>query len=480
VQHIRHISLAAILLAGTAVAARSEPVFVNNLSIAGDATDASGDAAGANGNRLGGFGSDLFYDRANNVYYGLPDRGPGGGLIAYETRVQKFTLDVNPTTGAISNFKVIETVKLKNNSTSYNGLNPFLLNGSKSTLGLSLDPEGIVVDKNGNMYISDEYGPSIYKFDATGNFIGSLNTPANLVPREADGTTKNYVDGRTTIRFGRQDNRGFEGLTISPDGTKLYAMLQDPLVNEGAPTSGIDDGRRSRNLRMVEFDIATGDATKQMIYRLEDRADINARLSPGTPTLGATNQGRSIGISSLTAISDTKFLVIERDNRGDLSTDPAAQLESGSKRVYEIDISGATDVSGISLAGSNSLPGGVVPVSKGTSPYLDILAALRAAGLPIPEKIEGLTFGPQLADGSYLLLIGTDNDLSVTQTGSGAQFNVCTDGVTFNFEVPITDACPAGFALIPSNLYAFRVPEPSALGLLGLGLAGLLGLRRRR
>ena len=101
-QHIRHISLAAILLAGTAVAARSEPVFVNNLSIAGDATDASGDAAGANGNRLGGFGSDLFYDRANNVYYGLPDRGPGGGLIAYETRVQKFTLDVNPTTGAIA------------------------------------------------------------------------------------------------------------------------------------------------------------------------------------------------------------------------------------------------------------------------------------------------------------------------------------------------------------------------------------------
>jgi hypothetical protein len=54
---------------------------------------------GANQNRLGGFFSDLFYDRNANVYYGLPDRGPGGGVISYETRVQKFSLDVDPVSG---------------------------------------------------------------------------------------------------------------------------------------------------------------------------------------------------------------------------------------------------------------------------------------------------------------------------------------------------------------------------------------------
>ena len=32
-----------------------------------------------------------------------------------------------------------------------------------------------------------------------------------------------------------------------------------------------------------------------------------------------------------------------------------------------------------------------------------------------PEKWEGLAVGPKLADGSYLVLAGTDNDYSVTQ-----------------------------------------------------------------
>jgi hypothetical protein len=121
-------------------------------------------------------------------------------------------------------------------------------------------------------------------------------------------------------------------------------------------------------------------------------------------------------------LEGNRFLVIERDNRG-LGVDAAlssAPGDVGSKRVYLIDISGTTDVSAVSLAGTNALPSGVTPVSK--SLYLDVQQALIDAGSPVTEKLEGLTVGPQLADGSYLLLLGTDNDYSVTQTGSGEQF----------------------------------------------------------
>lgn len=105
---------------------------------------------GANINRFGFF-SDLYYDRANNVYYGLSDRGPGGGLLDYNTRVQKFTLDVDLNTGAISNFAIQQTILFTQNGNNYNGLNPQLPNGNVSTLGLSFDPEGFAVAANGNL-----------------------------------------------------------------------------------------------------------------------------------------------------------------------------------------------------------------------------------------------------------------------------------------------------------------------------------------
>lgn len=433
-------------------------ILINSLTVPGNAIDLK-PGSGANINRLGGFVSDLFYDRTNNVYYGLVDRGPGGGVISYETRVEKFSLNVDPITGAISNFNLLQTIPFtvpagitlngvtSSTTTPFNGLNPLLLNGNKSVLGLSQDAEGFAVAPNGNFYVSDEYGPSVYEFSPTGSFIRAFTTPSNLIPREA--STLNYVDGRPTITTGRQDNRGFEGVTISPDGSKLYALLQDPLVNEGSS----NDGRRSRNLRLVEFNTATGLSTAQYIYQVEDIIDINARI-PGTANdFSATNQGRSIGISSITALNDNEFIVIERDNRGFGVDDPTAANPVGSKRLYKISLTGATDVSGTSLANTNTLPGGVTPVSK--TLFQDLQASIVAAGQKIPEKIEGFTVGPKLNDGTYALIVGTDNDFSVTQSGGGTQFDVVTNGVTSQ-QIAIDSAPPSGFSLIPSFLFSFK------------------------
>ncbi|MBD1923358.1 esterase-like activity of phytase family protein [Microcoleus sp. FACHB-831] len=460
--------------------------LVNTLTIPGDSKDlypTNGSEGGANVNRLGGFFSDLYYDRYQNAYYGLADRGPGGGVISYETRVQKFSLNVDSTTGAIAGLNLLDTILLKNNGDSYNGLNPTLLNGNSANLGLSFDPEGFAVAPNGNFYISDEYGPSINEFRADGSFLRALAIPKNLIPQDSAGNT-NYVDGRPTITSGRQDNRGFEGVTLSPDGKKLFGLLQDPLVNEGSN----NDGRRSRNLRLVEFDTATGTSVAQYIYQLESLAEINNRIPGTADDFTNTQQGRSIGISAITALNNNEFLVLERDNRGVGGEDPTGSNPVASKRIYKIGLTNATDVSGISLVGTNSLPSGVTAVSK--SLFLDIADALRGAGQIIPEKLEGLAIGPQLADGSYALLVGTDNDFSVTQTGSGTQFDVCSDGT----QVIIDSGCPAGSKLIPSYLYSFKttgaelegyvapskVGEPtSTFGLALLGLGGFW-LKRRK
>ena len=122
-------ALSTVLLAMPAQAA---PQFVNGLTLNGALLDQSGGTLVNNG-RLGYF-SDLYYDRASNQWLGLSDRGPGGGTIGYDTRVQRFSLDVNPATGAISNFAVQQTVVFRNGSLAFNGLAPSVASNPIATI----------------------------------------------------------------------------------------------------------------------------------------------------------------------------------------------------------------------------------------------------------------------------------------------------------------------------------------------------------
>ena len=168
-------AILAILFTGAANAA---PSFVNGLTFSGGALDLSGGTT-ANDGRVGYF-SDIYYDRNRNEWWGLSDRGPGGGTVSYDPRVQRFSLDVNPTTGFISNFQVTQTVKFSKGGSPMNGLAPT----PSTTLGNSLDPEGFVINpKNGNFIVSDEYGPSLYEFNRSGQVVKTYTIPTNLVPK---------------------------------------------------------------------------------------------------------------------------------------------------------------------------------------------------------------------------------------------------------------------------------------------------------
>ncbi|MDF5730321.1 MAG: esterase-like activity of phytase family protein [Rhizonema sp. PD38] len=442
--------------------------LVNYITVAGETTDLSplnGNSSNANINRLGGFGSDFYYDRDRNVYYGVADRGPGGGTISYNTRVQKFSLDVDPDSGKISNFKLLKTILFKqSDGTNFNGFSPELDpdNGNPGVQGRSLDPEGFVVSPLGSFYVSDEYGPSIYEFSSSGVFIRAFQIPDNLLPKDNQGNL-NFATGpaltNDPIVSGRQANRGFEGLSISPNGKKLFAMLQDPLINEGRDDQGNPSGSYSRNLRLIEFDTATGQSRAQYIYQLDSLADINSRV-PNAP-FKLSSQGINIGVSAMTALNNHELLVLERDNRGLGVGDPTSlNPPASTKRIYKIDLRGATDVSNISLTDTNDLPSDVQPVSKSTSPFIDIAGTLQANGQLVPEKTEGLAIGPRLTDGSYAVIVGTDNDFSITQNSSGTQFDVCTGST----QVAIDSGCPVGQTLIPTYIYSFKVSAKELQG----------------
>ena len=450
--------------------------FVNGITVSGGSLDLS---AGSDFDRRVGFFSDIYYDRNRNEWWGLSDRGPGGGTLPYETRLQRFTLDVNPDTGAISNFAVAQTIKFNNAGSAFNGLGPQV----PSFLGYSFDPEGMVVNPvTGNLLVSDEYGPSLYEFNRSGQLVKAFTVPSNLLPRAGASTDYNAlpVAGLTS---GREPNRGAEGLAISPDGKYAYSMLQNGTIQDGWSAAG--GGTRGQYTRIVKYDVATGQAVAQYAYKLQ-----------------SSGQGR--GISAIVALGSDRFLVLERNNRG---VGVGANVASPDKNVYEIDLSTATDVTGISLPASGALPPGQVAAVK-VAKVMDLDAdTLAALGNKSPEKWEGLAVGPQLTNGKYLVLAGTDNDYSVTQSGSGEQFDVWfnfgdADPYASSIQCPIgqTTGCfltsnnataatwNSNLSLLPGILHAYTanisgyiapIPAPGSLVLAASALA-LLGWRRRR
>jgi hypothetical protein len=241
-------------------------------------------------------------------------------------------------------------------------------------------------------------------------------------------------------------------------------MLQSAMLDEGGSNGTVN--------RIVAFDTRTARPLAQYAYRME-----------------TNSQGR--GISALVAINDHEFLVLERNNRG-LGVD--ANLASPNKKVFRIDLTGATDVTGLNLATAPA--GSWTPVAKVSAPWLDLAAAatlahpsLAALGGVSPEKWEGLTVGPRLNDGSYLVLAGTDNDYSVTQNASSVQFDVyfkplgggsasriqCDIGTFDNCEVVNANGTPGGavlpgfnftgYALIPGVLHAYKASADDLAGL---------------
>jgi hypothetical protein len=87
--YLRHTALAmSISLIGaiTAPVVQASPEFVNGLALDGAMLDRSG-GTDANNGRVGYF-SDIYYDPQRHQWWGLSDRGPGGGTLHYQTRVQ--------------------------------------------------------------------------------------------------------------------------------------------------------------------------------------------------------------------------------------------------------------------------------------------------------------------------------------------------------------------------------------------------------
>jgi hypothetical protein len=324
-------------------------------------------------NQLGGL-SAIDYSGADDIYYVLSDRGPKDGTVRFHCRWHAVELKLphegrGPATARLVGTTLLSATDGKPMTGVASAFDPNGPDGNHR-----FDPEGLRRGPGGNVFLSDEYGPMVIEFDSSGHEVRSLDIPARYKISHPAATKEEEISQNQS---GRIANAGMEGLAISPDGSRLYALEQMPLLQDSKPSKkGKPQGL---NCRLLEIDLKSG-ATREFVYPLDN-----------TKTK----------LSEILAAGDGKFLVIERDG--------ALGSEAAFKKIMAIDIKNATDSSHIAKLPAKGLPKGVHPVKKST--FIDLLdPRFGLAGSKLPEKIEGLAWGPSLPDGRAVLWVCVDND----------------------------------------------------------------------
>ena len=236
------------------------------------------------------------------------------------------------------------------------------------------DLEGVVRTTNGNIWMCDEYRPALYKFDASGLMLD------RFVPAGSNAFGVNVgTEAFPAVYAQRRDNRGFEAIAVWDNF--VYCFVQSPLDNPDVANDA--NSKASRNTRIAKFDTNTNTVVAEYIYVLEG--------------------GASDKIGDACSFAPGKFLVVERD-----SATGSASL----KKIFQIDLAGATDVSTLSpaIAGPGGTldkmtpaqlaTAGIVPAAK--TLHVDLAAVGYAS---YGDKVEGLA----MRDPSTLFVIN-DND----------------------------------------------------------------------
>ncbi len=355
------------------------------------------------GTVVGGL-SGIDYDRATGVYTIISDARTAFEGAPYG-RYYTARIDSLATSGTLGA-----------GSVSFTGVNTLKRPDGTAFPVTGIDPESIRV-RGGSLYVSSEgeaatvgnqQNPFVRQFDASGNHVRDFAVPARY---NADASA-----GSTT---GIRNNLAFESLTFSPNGQYLYTATESALKQDG-PAATLTNGA---NARILRFDAATGLPSAEYVYPVGPVAQ-----APVPDGQFAVN-----GLVELLAVDATRMLALER----------SFSVGAGnSVKLYEIDLSGASDVSSVASLASLA---GIAPVSKRL--VFDFNTVLAPAAL---DNIEGMTFGPDLADGSRSLVFVSDDNFN---SPVGTQF----------------------FALKVAN----PVPEPATLAALGLGALALLRRRSR-
>ncbi|HVZ96434.1 MAG TPA: esterase-like activity of phytase family protein [Chitinophagaceae bacterium] len=245
------------------------------------------------------------------------------------------------------------------------------------------DPEALRFDPKSNTFIWSSEGerivkpeklvledPAVTETTPEGKYIDTFELPLQL-HMHADES-------------GPRQNSVFEGVTFDEQYKNLFVSVEEPLYNDG-PRAGLDDSAGLN--RILKFDMVTKKPVAQYAYITDPIAH------PATPA----NAFKINGIPDILYLGNNKLLVIERS----FSTGRMACTI----KVFITDLSPAENISDVASLKSK------MELHTATK---KLLFNMDDIGIYI-DNIEGVTFGPKLADGKQSLIFVSDNNFNPLQ-----------------------------------------------------------------
>ncbi len=425
--------------------------------------------------------------------YAQPDRGYNvTGTSNYISRFNKISVTFTPAPAGSGTqnqvgLTLADTVQFTEaNGTPLTSLDPTSA-GSGTRTGfpalpqafngrLSLDPEGIVVNPDGSLWVSDEYGPYIFKFSADGKLASVVRPPEAIIPKRngADSFASNNpgvgqpAPSPADPLTGRQNNQGLEGLSLSPDGRTLFALLQSATRQDGG-TGGTGPRRYTR---LLAYDVSNPAAPT-----------LRAEYVVALPTYLVGSATRVPAQSEMVALNNFQFLVLARDSNGHGLASPTSLYRA----VLLYDLTGATNIAGTAydttataLAPGGVLATGIVAATPTVLVDLNDSTQLAKFGLnngptddnnTLSEKWEALALVPTLDPGApndWFLFVGNDNDFITTngfQDGTAYSGAVENDNMVLVYRLSI----PSRLAVASSRA---QTSSGSGAHIMGLAVSG--------
>lgn len=346
------------------------------------------------------------------------------GSVKFTVVTADSTPEPTSTTGLVPDGQTLLGGRIVPFVTVSDGTANFPASGGIVVDKMAIDAEALVLKADGSGYFGDEYAAAIYHFNSAKLINGVITPPPAVLPHKPAGTL-NFSSEVSNVN-GRRGNQGMEGVALSPDGTKLFGLMQSATIQDSG--SG-NQGRRQ---------------TRLLVY------DVSANVLPSAPAAeyvltlpilnetGAGTPNKTAAQSEIVALDNSHLLVLARDGNGKGTTTALAPVF---KSVLLVDLAGATDISKLDggtydLEGGDITPSGTT-LGAGITPVrwveavnmlnakqlakfgIDLKAGINADENSISEKWEGMALVSAREPGSpndYFLFIANDNDFISTAT----------------------------------------------------------------
>lgn len=389
-------------------------------------------------------------DHYEAILWTLPDRGrndPGAGLFYdYAARLHRFRLrftpapDGTPATDRRSPSQVQLVpdggLQLRDfRGQPFTGADPAA--GSLVERGVrlpsprqgtgagkvSLDAESLQFTRDGSFYVGDEYAANVYFFDPQGRLRGVITPPPAIVPRRAGKPDFGSLHAPDS---GRRNNQGVEGMSLSPDGTRLFVALQSALVQDSASNKADQADASGRiNARVLVYDVSRQPAPSRPLAHYVMPLPAYSENGDGKPA------NRTAAQSEIRALNRHQFLMLARDGNG-LGTGNSKPIVY--KSVLLVDTEGASNLAGsayetgtasvLQSPDAATLKPGIRPLrwvelvnllDPGQLARVGLGLETQPANQPLTlsEKWEAMDLAPVLdpqRPDDYFLFVGNDND----------------------------------------------------------------------